>query len=156
MRPKPLVLLSTIATVAVAGTAIAVLGGRQAETREPADPTNMAQVASGRSVYADHCASCHGANLEGQPNWRERKFDGRLPAPPHDISGHTWEHSDDAIFRVTKQGFQAFAGPQYETDMPGFANVLSDDEIWAVIAYIKSKWPQELVVRRRPREAAKE
>lgn len=150
MRPKPLVLLGTIATVAVAGAGIAFLGPRQAGIKERADPTNIAQVALGRSVYAEHCASCHGANLEGQPDWRERKSNGRLPAPPHDIFGHTWEHSDDAIFRVTKQGFQAFAGPQYDTDMPSFANVLSDDEIWGVIAYIKTSWPPELIERRRP------
>jgi mono/diheme cytochrome c family protein len=40
--------------------------------------------------------------------------------------------------------------------MPGFSTVLTDDEIWAVIAYIKSRWPQELVERRRPQTAAKE
>ncbi|MCP4562747.1 MAG: c-type cytochrome [Bosea sp.] len=122
------------------------------EPTERADPKNVEQVAMGRIVYNQHCASCHGANLEGQPNWRKRRLDGRLPAPPHDRTGHTWEHPDDAIFRVTKQGFQAFAGPQYETDMPGFGNVLSDDQIWAVIAYMKSRWPQELLERRRPKK----
>jgi len=42
--------------------------------------------------YQELCASCHGVNLEGQPNWREYKADGSLPAPPHDEAGHTWHH----------------------------------------------------------------
>ena len=54
----------------------------------------QSQSASGAAVYVKHCASCHGANREGQPNWRERRPDGRLPAPPHDASGHTWHHAD--------------------------------------------------------------
>jgi mono/diheme cytochrome c family protein len=107
-----------------------------------ADPNNEAQVASGRRLYDAHCASCHGADLEGQANWRERRADGKLPAPPHDASGHTWHHTDEALFRVTRDGFAAVAGAGYETDMPAFAGRLSDDEIWAVLAYIKSRWPQ--------------
>ncbi|MCI0529930.1 MAG: ABC transporter substrate-binding protein [Nitrospira sp.] len=36
-----------------------------------ADPENADQVALGKSLYAQHCANnCHGANLEGQPNWK--------------------------------------------------------------------------------------
>ena len=57
--------------------------------------TGDAQVlATGKAVYERHCAACHGANLEGQPNWRSRDPSGRLPAPPHDASGHTWHHPD--------------------------------------------------------------
>lgn len=109
-----------------------------------ADPTNEAQVAAGKRVYEAHCASCHGARLEGQANWRERRPDGKLPAPPHDASGHTWHHTDEALFRVTKDGLAAIAGAGYETDMPAFAGRLSDEEIWAVLAYIKSRWPQAI------------
>ena len=46
-------------------------------------------VVAGQSLYADNCASCHGANLEGQPNWQSPDADGVLPAPPHDGTGHT-------------------------------------------------------------------
>lgn len=151
MRGRSILLLAAIAIVALAGIMLAIVRSSRSELKERANSTNVAQVALGRTVYAQHCASCHGANLEGQPEWRKRKSNGRLPAPPHDVSGHTWEHPDDAIFRVTKQGFRAFAGPQYETDMPSFEHVLSDDEIWATIAFIKSKWPPELVERRRSR-----
>jgi len=108
-----------------------------------ADPDNPSQVALGAEVYAQRCASCHGKNLEGEPNWRNRKPNGRNPAPPHDYHGHTWRHADDELFGMVKDGFAAYAPPGYQTDMMGFADQLSDDEIWAVLAFIKSKWPPE-------------
>lgn len=111
-----------------------------------ADPSNARQVAQGRAVYVQHCQSCHGANLEGQPNWRERLPNGRLPAPPHDPSGHTWHHSDAQLFDVTKKGLAGLV-PGYESDMPPYAGLLSDAEIWAVLAYIKSTWPEDILRR---------
>lgn len=98
------------------------------------------QIEAGKALYAKHCASCHGANLEGQPNWQTRKADGKMPAPPHDATGHTWHHSNDQLFRITKLGVSAVV-PDYESDMIGFGDKMSDDEIRAVIAYIKSTWP---------------
>ena len=127
---------------------------RQQQVRERADPTNAEQVALGRAVYGQHCASCHGAKLEGQPDWRHRKPNGRLPAPPHDMTGHTWEHPDEILFKVTKYGVKPLVSAQYETDMAGFAGVLSDAEIWAVIAYIKSAWSPAILERRRPSREA--
>lgn len=112
-----------------------------------ADAGDAAQVARGKQVYAAQCAACHGVNLEGQPNWRERRPDGKLPAPPHDANGHTWHHPDDQLFYITKQGTQAIAGPDYKTDMRGFGDVLSDADIWAVLAYIKSTWPADIRAR---------
>lgn len=98
-------------------------------------------LGAGQQIYAERCASCHGADLEGQPDWRIRKPDGKLPAPPHDATGHTWHHSDDQLFRTTREGPGAIV-PGYESDMPGFADVLTDAEIRAVLDYIKSTWPQ--------------
>ncbi len=113
-----------------------------------ADPDNRAQVALGRQVYMEACASCHGENLEGQPDWRVRLENGRLPAPPHDATGHTWHHPDELLFGMTKIGIAAVAGLDgYETDMPAFEGVLSDAEIWAVLAYIKSTWPPAVSAR---------
>lgn len=104
-----------------------------------------AQLALGAKRYAEHCASCHGAKLEGQPNWRQRLPSGRLPAPPHDDSGHTWHHPDEVLIGITKNGLVApYAPPGYESDMPAFAGKLSDDEVRAVLAYIKSHWSPEV------------
>ena len=95
-------------------------------------------------MYGQHCALCHGANLEGEPDWRQRKTDGTLPAPPHDETGHTWHHSDELLFRLTRDGLGAIAGDDYRSAMPAYAGILSDQEIWAVLAYIKSRWPVEI------------
>ncbi len=120
------------------------------------DPRDAAQVALGEHLYAVHCASCHGAELEGQPDWRRRLPNGRLPAPPHDASGHTWHHSNTELFIVTRDGMVPPYAPEgYESDMPGYAGSLSDDEIRAVIAFIQSTWPDEIwAVRRQMQEQA--
>jgi mono/diheme cytochrome c family protein len=107
------------------------------------DPTNVAQVETGKRIYALTCASCHGISLEGQANWQRRLPSGRLPAPPHDASGHTWHHTDEVLFRITKYGAGAYlAGPQ--TDMPAFNERLTDEQIASALAFIKSTWPAEL------------
>jgi mono/diheme cytochrome c family protein len=103
-------------------------------------PVTAEQVAFGQDLYAANCASCHGVNLEGQPDWRRRNEDGRMPAPPHDASGHTWHHADRQLHTITKLGVGAIV-PGYESDMPAFEGILSDDEIIAVLAFIKSTWP---------------
>lgn len=110
-------------------------------------PGDAATVATGKGIYEEHCASCHGANLEGQANWRERLPSGRLPAPPHDRTGHTWHHPDAQLFDITKRGPAAVVGGSYESDMPGFDGVLTDTEIIAVLSYIKSTWPASIRAR---------
>ncbi len=67
-------------------------------------------IAQGRQVHADQCAACHGTDLEGQPDWRTPLASGRLPAPPHDESGHTWHHHDEVLFRIVKEGTAAVVG----------------------------------------------
>ena len=94
----------------------------------------------GEEIYAETCASCHGVDLEGQPNWKRRLENGRMPAPPHDATGHTWHHSDQSLLRITHDGLGAIV-PGYESDMPFFGDILSDEEIQAVLSYIKSTWP---------------
>jgi mono/diheme cytochrome c family protein len=112
------------------------------EARQP-DPNSRSLVARGKSIYAQHCASCHGANLEGQPYWRERLPSGRLPAPPHDATGHTWHHSDRQLFGMVKNGTAGIV-PGYETDMPAYTGVLTDADIWAILSFIESTWPPDI------------
>ncbi|HUF80305.1 MAG TPA: cytochrome c [Burkholderiales bacterium] len=115
-----------------------------------ADPRDGARVTLGARVYAQHCAACHGGKLEGQPDWRSRRADGKLPAPPHDESGHTWHHPDAVLFAITKRGLVPPHAPQgYASDMPAYASMLSDEEIWAVLAYIKSHWKSREVLEAR-------
>lgn len=105
-------------------------------------------IAQGEVLYADHCAACHGADLEGEPNWRERDENGLLPAPPHDETGHTWHHPDAQLFDLTKYGVSevlARRGLDYDSSMMGFGDVLSDAEILAVLAFIKASWPRQVI-----------
>lgn len=61
-------------------------------------------LSAGQILYTNNCASCHGAKLEGQPNWQSPNSDGILPAPPHDATGHTWHHDNELLFEYTKLG----------------------------------------------------
>jgi mono/diheme cytochrome c family protein len=131
-------------TPALRALLIAAMVGGCGDSAAPGDAT---KVALGEKLYTQHCASCHGARLEGQPDWRQRLPNGRMPAPPHDESGHTWHHPDRVLFGITKNGLvPPYAPKDYESDMPAFRDKLTDEEIWAVLAYIKSHWSSREVL----------
>jgi mono/diheme cytochrome c family protein len=124
--------------------------GRPAEG-EAINPNDPAQVALGEKLYGAQCASCHGEDLQGQPDWQSRRADGTYPAPPHDETGHTWHHADALLFDYTKRGGAAVIGGNFKSDMPAFGDRLTDDEIRAVIAFIKSTWPLQIRLRQQER-----
>ena len=136
------------AAIAVALAGVLWLGvGRSAAPSSGAllRPDDALVTELGGRVYRSHCAACHGAQLEGQPDWRTRGADGRLPAPPHDASGHTWHHPDELLFRITKHGMAQAAGLRdYDSAMPVYDGVLSDAEIVAVLSWIKAQWPADV------------
>ncbi len=111
------------------------------------DPADQQRVVQGKAIYANSCASCHGESLQGQPNWRQRMANGRLPAPPHDKTGHTWHHPDAMLFDMVKNGLVPgkTAPPGYQSDMPAYHEILTDEEIISVLAYIKSTWPTKVL-----------
>ena len=125
--------------------AVSYFSVTHADTQQPrADPDNPEIVKQGKKVYMRFCSLCHGRNLEGQKNWRVRKPDGKLPAPPHNETGHTWHHSDVALFEITKFGLIPPHAPEgYKSDMPAWKDTLSDTDIWAVLSFIKSQWPEK-------------
>lgn len=130
------------ATLAVVGAAAAWLFiDRARPLRIPTD--DPAVLAQGAALYAEQCAACHGRDLEGEPDWRRRRADGTLPAPPHAATGHTWHHADADLFAMTRHGIEPFAPQGYRSNMPAFEGLLTDAEIRAVLAYIKSRWPEE-------------
>ncbi len=119
-------------------------------SREPEiDPGDEALVALGNSVYDVYCVDCHGAELQGAPNWGEPLPDGGLLPPPHDMSGHTWHHADAQLLAIVKQGGQSEAPADLSSNMPAFETILNDQQIAAVIAYIQSSWPAEVFGDRR-------
>ena len=142
---RTIVLYAVVVALVAAGAGLWFWSIRPGDARLRADPEDAQQVTVGEAVYRTHCAACHGAKLEGQPNWRERKPDGKLPAPPHDETGHTWHHADGQLFRLTKMGVKPPLAPEgYESDMPAFGDALTDAQIWAVLSFIKSRWPDDI------------
>ena len=105
-------------------------------------------LARGQTLYAEQCASCHGVELQGQSNWQRQNDDGTMPAPPHDETGHTWHHDNQLLFTYTALGgagtLAARGITDFKSGMPGFAETLSEDEIWDTLAYIRSTWPQRI------------
>ncbi|MDG1373113.1 MAG: cytochrome c [Paracoccaceae bacterium] len=102
----------------------------------------------GASLYAENCAACHGDNLEGQANWRVQNDDGSMRAPPHDDSGHTWHHADQMLRDYTRLGGEEALKRMGVTGvisaMPAFGEIMSDDEIDAVLTFIKSTWSPQM------------
>ena len=140
------ILLLVGAYMLIAGAVVGflVLNGRMTEQT---DPFNPELVALGKQIYAGHCAECHGVDLKGQPNWETQNPDGTYPAPPQDGTGHNWEHSDRQLFDFISEGGGVFAPTSMKSNMPAYKHQLEPKEIWAVLAYIKSTWP-EVILRK--------
>ncbi len=105
---------------------------------------DVAQVEVGKQLYLANCAACHGQQGEGAPNWQMPLPDGRYLPPPHDTTGHTWHHGDRLLFGYVKEGGASLQIQGFVSGMPAFGQMLSDDEIKAVLLYLKSLWgPRE-------------
>ena len=111
-------------------------------------PQRAAQIASdpalseGRSAYDLRCAHCHGYDGNGQ---RTSTVDntrslGMLTVPPHNATGHTWQHPDQLLIQVIQGGIQ---NPLDHFPMPPFGDVLTDEEIGQILAYIRLWWTDE-------------
>ncbi|MBK8905492.1 MAG: cytochrome c [Anaerolineaceae bacterium] len=118
---------------------------RQSGSAAEIDLSDPQLVAMGEEVYNTYCAACHGFELEGQPNWQEPYADGSLKAPPHDETGHTWHHSDASLVESIKLGGARLEPNIGVSAMPAYDGVLTDQQIAAVLAYIKSSWPAEIL-----------
>ena len=112
----------------------------QVSPPKEAPTTPSSPVVQGQKVFAVNCVACHGINGQGQENWHIRKADGTLPAPPLNGDGHTWHHGDGLLYRIVREGGAELAVPGFKSAMPAFAEVLSHQEIIAVLNYLKSLW----------------
>lgn len=142
--------LAASASLSLLLAAVVLLGGRVGSstgqpvtinsTTVPPVPTgDPARITQGASLYAQHCAACHGANLEGAANWKQRLPDGSLPAPPHDSAGHTWHHPDVLLLSITLDG----GDPALGSTMPAFRDRLSAAEAAAILEFLKSRWGRD-------------
>jgi mono/diheme cytochrome c family protein len=110
------------------------------ETAVPPVPTpDPERIAAGAMLYAQYCASCHGPDLKGAPDWKNALPEGSLPPPPQDSSGHTWHHPDALLVQIIEQG----GDPQWNSKMPTFGDRLSREQIVSILDFIKSNWGKE-------------
>ena len=149
--PRPLITVVTFMLLAVASCAdeggpgestlptLAPPGFLGTEVVPPPPALDEARVAAGETLYQLHCASCHKADLSGEPGWMIPNDDGTYKPPPHDSTGHTWHHPDQLIVEIVRDGL---ADPI--ATMPTFGEVLSDEEILDILEFLKSQWgPRE-------------
>jgi mono/diheme cytochrome c family protein len=120
------------------GAGAAILDGEV--SGEPAQVLDPQQVARGEALYQMNCLQCHGVRGEGNPNWRRQNSDDTYPPPPHNSTGHTWHHADGLLYRIIRDGGTIYETPGFKSGMPAFGDRLKDDEIRAVITYLKSLW----------------
>ena len=100
-------------------------------------------IYEGKVIYLANCATCHGVNLQGNPNWRSgTDKDGQRLPPPLNGTGHTWHHSPKVLHEIVKYGLKIY-DENYEGKMVGNEN-LTDEEIYSILEYIKSVWPEEI------------
>jgi mono/diheme cytochrome c family protein len=93
-------------------------------------PSNLTE---GAKEYEEHCAFCHGGAKAKISPMRDN-FSPPVPQLINRIP-----HDDDAwLFWVTKHGVRM-------TGMPSWTGILSDEEMWKVVAFIKhsDKLPPE-------------
>jgi mono/diheme cytochrome c family protein len=91
------------------------------------NPTQIttANLIEGAQQYEQHCALCHGGAKAKISPLRD-KFN----PPPPQLINHVPDDPDAWLFWVTKHGVRM-------TGMPTWTGVLSDDEIWKIVAFIK-------------------
>lgn len=98
-----------------------------------------AKVAEGEKIYRQNCARCHGANAEGDPQWRQPGPDGTYPPPPLNGTGHAWHHPRAWLEQMIHEG-----SPPGQGNMPPWKDKLTDTEIDAVVEWFQSKWPDQV------------
>ncbi len=90
---------------------------------------SAAQADDAKDVYTKNCVSCHGA--AGKGDGPAAKM---LKPPPGDFGTTLKAMSDADIEKVVKEGGKAVGKA---ASMPGYAKKLSDDQIKALVPYMK-------------------
>lgn len=96
----------------------------------------------GERIYQRYCAHCHGYEGEGQivDSVEHTLALGYHLVPPHDATGHTWQHPDALLVRVIREGVE---NPLHLYPMVGYEGRLTDEEIASIVAYMKLWWTDE-------------
>ncbi len=90
-----------------------------------------AEQEQGRVLYTQYCTQCHGGAKGGKLQ--------DIP-PRHNANGHTWHHPDQQLTAIVLDGFSFSVESQ---KMPAFKGQLTEEDVRAVLAYIKTWWTPE-------------
>ena len=91
--------------------------------------------ASGRELYMEHCATCHGPEGAG-----DGETELAVPARSFQLGNFTWGNTPEALARTVRDGLPG------SSPMPPFIDVLEEDEIERVVEHVRSLIPEEIVV----------
>ena len=127
MKTLSTFLLSALLSTAASGTAAQPRWYKPAHTE------------LGRGLFDTHCASCHGKEAIGDPNWRQPDENGLYRPPPLNGTAHAWHHPLAVLYQQIMKGSAPGAG-----NMPAFQNVLDRGEALAIISYFQSLWSDEI------------
>ncbi|MEE9595102.1 MAG: cytochrome c [Candidatus Hydrothermarchaeales archaeon] len=99
------------------------------------DSLNPTQIEKGEKLYETYCVSCHGVKGIGErPDDMYAQDDYGYVAPPLDDSAHAFHHSDFQLAEVILEGSSR------NQKMAGWKTVLSRDDAFAIVDYMKSLW----------------
>lgn len=91
-------------------------------------PDDAATIAKGRGIFERSCTPCHGVNADGNGPAAA----GLNPKPANFRDGvRLASHSDAYLFMRISSG-------KHDTAMPAFGGVLSEDDRWAILRYLRS------------------
>lgn len=108
----------------------------------PEPQISQETLEKGARLYMTNCQSCHG----------DARGEGRvLFVPSHGPDGHTWRHSDrnladiimngsDAVHEMMRQMINV---PEDRPRMPAWRDILSQEDVRAIITHIKTFWTEE-------------
>lgn len=129
-------ILFSIAVIAIAGLTYSFTSGidqdewvvpaKYLSMENPTDASDAEEMSTGKSLYMQHCKSCHGKEGLGDGPKSEE-----LDTPSGDFSTSEFQaQADGALFYKTKEG---------RDDMPSFAKKIpDDDDIWLIVTYVKT------------------
>lgn len=119
--------------------------GQQEDANSSSEPVSVernmdaTQIARGEKIFSINCASCHGDQAQGDPDWRSRDETGRFPPPPLNGTAHAWHHPLAQLKHVIANG-----SPGGKGNMPAWSGKLSEQDMDDTIAWFQAKWSDEV------------
>ena len=132
---------STSSRAVVAAPSTALASSEPEATFDPNPPRwyEASFAAQGKPLYERNCATCHGPQGQGDPNWRQKNADGSFKPPPLNGTAHTWHHPAGDLMATIMNGSSPGTG-----NMPAWRDILTPKQVASIIAYFQEFWPDEI------------